>query len=122
MDELIVESKFSKEETIRRLRVIFANGNEYAVELQTKNEEYYLTSAPGPNYPNLGAADPFFINFRIKEPKVSKLEKSTLILTPLSNALSLAIGLMFLLMLWIIIISVSIGEKRLLGKVYGAGL
>ncbi|SFG50325.1 hypothetical protein [Pontibacter chinhatensis] len=119
MSDIIIRSKFSKEETSRRLKQVFSKGNMYDVELQVLHGEYYLTSEnQAPVFDKRGL-DSLFVQFRIKE----DLGQVSVHLTPQTRALSIAMGTMFLTLVWILLFAISMAEKRWLGiEAYGIGI
>lgn len=123
MEDILVESEYSKEETISRLRRIFAHGNEYALELKVLHGEYYLSTEPLPSVPALSSSDSFFLQFRIKEINKEGTVQSIIVITPQSKAMALAFGTMFLSCMWLLIIASSIAEKSWPGsEIYLTGL
>ncbi|TPE42624.1 hypothetical protein [Pontibacter mangrovi] len=119
MSDIIIRSKFSKEETIRKLKQIFSNGNEFDVKLQVLHGEYYLSSEHQDSVLHKRTTDSFFVQFRVKV----DLGQVSIHLTPQSQALSIAIGTMILSLLWIMLFAISVAEKRWLGiEAYGIGV
>ncbi|MBD1396779.1 hypothetical protein H9Q13_06340 [Pontibacter sp. JH31] len=129
MDDIIVPSRFSKEETIKRLRHLFREGNDFSIELSMLHGEYYLSPAPIhqmgliPGKHKSISLNPFYLQFRVKEQKTAGEVNSSIHITPQSKAVFIALSSMFLTLAWIIILVTSLAEKRWLDiEVYIIGI
>ena len=91
----------------------------YDVKLQVLHGEYYLTSEnQAPVFDKRGLVS-LFVQFRIKE----DLGQVSVHLTPQTRALSIAMGTMFLTLVWILLFAISMAEKRWLDiEAYGVGI
>jgi hypothetical protein len=127
MDDIIVHSQFSKEETIKRLRYLFREGNDLSIELSMLHGEYYLSPAHHmgliPGKRKSISLNPFYMQFRVKEHKTIGEVNSSIHITPQSKAIFIALSSMFLSLAWIIILVTTLAEKKWLDiEVYLIGI
>lgn len=110
MEDILINSRFTNEETINQIKAIFRPGNEYDLELQVSHNEFYLV--PIKNTGNRTSNEYFFLQFRLKANHKADPNLVTIAITPQSNALFIALGSMFIMMVWIIILALTIGQKQ----------
>ncbi|MER2997618.1 hypothetical protein [Pontibacter populi] len=119
MEDILIYSRFSKEETVRKLKQMFAGGNPFDIEMEVLYGEYYLSPTAHQFMPKTASINPFAIQFRLKEDAATG--KTILELTPQSRAFSITIGVLILFLLWIFILVATLENKGWLQPVFYFG-